>query len=221
MNPAGDTNQIGTAGEGGGLDPRAAANLLEQTRREARRALDPEPPIIAVAAAGFFLFGYGTVWWSLRDQHPAVPALWSLAVFYGLIATVAIFGSVVSSRAAAGVTISRRAKRQQLARSLAIAAAGIGAWVFQGALRHLGVSFEIVYGVYGPTVPLIALVAAYAGSVAIQENWLELGACIAVIGVASVSTFFGAAGAWGLTGLGCCLVLLVYAATLIVRQRRA
>jgi hypothetical protein len=221
MTSAGDTDQTETDGEGSGLDPRAAANLLEQTTSRAQRALDPQPPIVAVAAAGFFLLGYGTVWWSLRDQHPAVPALWSLAVFYGLIVIVGIFGSVVSSRAAAGITISRRAKRQQLARGVAIGAAGIGAWVFQGALRHLGVSFEIVYGVYGPTVPLIAIVAAYAGSVAIQENWLELGACIAVIGVASLSTFFGAAGAWGLTGLGCCLVLLVYAAALSVRQRRA
>lgn len=220
MNPAGDTNQIGAAGEGAGLEPLEAARILEQTKRQARRTLDPQPPIVVIAAAGFFLFGYGTVWWSLRDQHPAVPALWSLAVFYGLIAVVAIFGSVVSSRAAAGVTISRRAKRQQLARSLAIAAAGIGTWTLQGALRHLGVSFEIVYGVYGPTVPLIALVAAYAGSVAIQENWLELGMCVAVIGVASVSTFFGAQGAWGLTGLGCCLVLLVYAGVLIARRRR-
>lgn len=81
-------------------------------------------------------------------------------------------------------------------------------------------SFEIVYGVYGPTVPLIALAAAYAGSVAMQENWLQLGVCIAIIGVASVSTFFGPQGAWGLTGLGCCVALLVYAGAIVVRQRR-
>ena len=44
---------------------------------------------------------------------------------------------------------------------------------------------------------------------------------IAIIAVASVSVFFGPLGAWGLTGLGCCLVLLAYAAALVVRQRRA
>ena len=219
MNPAGDTNQIGTAGEGSGLEPREAARILEQTKRQARRAFDPQPPIIAVAAAGFFLFGYGAVWWSLRDQHPAVPALWSLAVFYGLIVIVAIIGSLVFPRPTAGV--GGRARRQRQAQGVAVAAAGIGAWVFEGALRHLGVSFEIVYGVYGPTVPLIALVAAYAGSVAMREDWLQLGVCIAIIAVASVSTFFGPQGAWGLTGLGCCLALLVYAAALVARQRRA
>ncbi|MGH7765080.1 MAG: hypothetical protein ACREOM_11775 [Candidatus Dormibacteraceae bacterium] len=82
-------------------------------------------------------------------------------------------------------------------------------------------SFEIVYGVYGPTVPLIALAAAAAGINAMRESWLQLGLCIAIIAIASVSTFFGPLGAWGLTGLGCCLALLVYAAALTVRQRQA
>lgn len=206
--------------EGGGLDPMEASRILEQTKRSAQRAFDIESPVIAVLAAGFFLFGYGAVWFSLRDQHPAVPALWSLAVFYGLIAALGIGASVVSSRATAGVTLSVRARRERLALSAAIGAAGVGAWVVEGSLRYLGVSFEIVYGVYGPTVPLMALVSAAAGSFAVQQKWLQLGACAAVIGVASVSTFFGPAGAWGLTGLGCCGVLLVYAA-LLARQRLA
>ncbi|HEV2139720.1 MAG TPA: hypothetical protein VGT01_00900 [Candidatus Dormibacteraeota bacterium] len=216
-----ETNLAAAAAEGGGLDPGEAAKILEQTERQARRAFDLESPVVAVLAAGFFLFGYGAVWFSLRDQHPAVPALWSLGVFYGLIAILAVGASVVSSRATAGVSLSLRARRERLALSAAIGAAGVGAWVVEGSLRYLGVSFEIVYGVFGPTVPLMALVSAAAGSFAVQQKWLQLGACIAVIGVASLSTFFGPAGAWGLTGLGCCLVLLVYAAALVVRDRRA
>src|SRR5437588_668837 len=114
MNEAGDTNQAASAGEGAGLDPREAAKILEQTKRQARRQFDPQSSLAAVAGAGVFLFGYGAVWWSMRDQHVySGPAGWSPAVLYG---------------------------------------------------------------------PL---------------------------------------GAWGLTGLGCCLVLLVYAAALVVRQRRA
>lgn len=220
MNKAGGTDQ-GSAGAGGELDPREAASILEQARRQARYAFDSQPPALAVAVAAFFLVAYGAVWWSLRDQHPAVPAGWSLAVFYGAAVIVAIVGGVVSSRASAGVTLSDKAKRQQRARGVAAAAAAVGAWVVQGALRHLGVSFEIVYGVFGPTVPLIAAAGAVAGSLAMEENWPLLGVCIAIIGVAAVSTLFGAAGAWGLTGLGCCLVLLVYAAALVVRQRGA
>jgi hypothetical protein len=219
MNPAGDTNQIGTEGEGAELDPREAARILEQTQRQARRQFDPQSALGAVAGAGVFLFGYGAVWWSMRDQHVYTgPAGWSLAVLYGLIAVAAIAGGVAFSRANVGV--SGRARRQQQAQGAAIAAAGVGAWVIQGALRYRGVSFEIVYGVYGPTVPLIALAAATAGINAMRENWLQLGVCIAIIGVACVSTFFGPLGAWGLTGLGCSLVLLAYA-SLVVWQRRA
>jgi hypothetical protein len=220
MNVVGDTDEAASTGEGAGLDPRDAAQILEQTNRQARRQFDPVSPLAAVAGAGAFLFGYGAVWWSMRDQqvYTTGPALWSLAVFYGAMAVGGIIAGVVSRRATAGV--SGRARRQQQAQGAAIAAAGIGAWVIQGALRYRGVSFEIVYGIYGPTVPLIALAAAGAGINAMRENWLQLGACIGIIAVTSVSVFFGPLGAWGLTGLGCCLVLLTYAAALVVQQRR-
>jgi hypothetical protein len=221
MNMVGDTNEAASAGEGASLDPREAAQILEQAKSQARRQFDPHPPLaVVVGAAGVFLFGYGAVWWSMRDQHVYTtgPALWSLAVLYGLIAVSAIAGSV-AGRAKSGV--SGRAQRQRQAQGAAFAAAGIGAWVIEGALRYRGVSFEIVYGVFGPTVPLIALMAVAAGISAMRESWLQLGVCIAIIAVTSVSTFFGPLGAWGLTGLGCCLVLLAYAAALVVLQRRS
>jgi hypothetical protein len=220
VNVIGDTNQQASADEGAGLDPREAAKILEQTKRQARRQFDPQSSLAAVVGAAVFLFGYGAVWWSMHDQHvDSGPAGWSLAVLYGLIAISAIVGGVALSRANAGV--SGRARRQRQAQGAALAAAGIGAWVIEGALRYRGVSFEIVYGVYGPTVPLIALAAAAAGINAMRESWLQLGVCMAIIAVASVSVFFGPLGAWGLTGLGCCLVLLAYAAALVVQQRRS
>jgi hypothetical protein len=220
MNSMADSNEAASTGEVAGLDPREAAKILEQTKRQARRQFDPQSAVAAVVGAGVFLFGYGAVWWSMHDQHVySGPAGWSLAVLYGLIAVSGIVGGVALSRANAGV--SGRARRQRQAQAAAVAAAGVGAWVIEGALRYRGVSFEIVYGVYGPTVPLIAMAAAAAGINAMRESWLQLGLCIAIIAVASVSTFFGPLGAWGLTGLGCCLVLLVYAAALVVQQRRA
>src|ERR1700736_1205388 len=221
MNASGDTNQIGAAGEGAGLDPREAAKILELAKRQARRQFDPVSPLAALAGAGAFLVGYGAVWWSMRDQqvYTTGPALWSLAVFYGAMAVGGIVASVVARRANAGV--SGRARRQQQAQAAAIAAAGIGAWVIQGALRYRGVSFEIVYGVYGPTVPLIALAAAAAGINAMRENWLQLGACIGIIAVTSVSVFFGPLGAWGLTGLGCRSGMLAFSGPLVVPERRA
>jgi hypothetical protein len=214
-----DTDETATADEGGELDLREAAALVEQTKRQARRQFEPRSPLVAVLGAGVFLCGYGAVWWSMRDQHPYTgPAGWAIALLYALIAVSAVASSRVLKRATTGV--GGRARRQMHGQAAAIAAAGVGAWVFQGALRYLGVSFEIVYGVYGPTVPLIALCAAAAGFAAAREDWLQLGVVIAIIAVAAGSAFFGPLGAWGLTGLGCCLALMGYAAALAVRLRR-
>jgi hypothetical protein len=218
MNGTHDTG-TGTVDEGGELDPRQAALIIEQSAMAARRQFEPSSPLGAVLGAGVFLFGYGGVWFSMRDQHIYKgPAGWSLGLLYGLIAVSAVGGSRVSKRAATGV--SGRARRQMKAQAAAVAAAGIGAWVVEGSLRYLGVSFRIVYGVYGPTVPLITLAAAGAGYAAAREKWPELGLSIALIAVASVSTFFGPLGAWGLSGLGCCIALLVYAAVLPAWLRR-
>jgi hypothetical protein len=220
MNGTRDTDETGTLDDDGELDPRQAALLVEQTAIQARRQFEPSSPIAAMLGAGVFLFGYGSVWLSLRNQHPYKqgPAGWSIGVLYGLIFVSAIVGSRVTKRATTGV--SGRARRQMQAQVAAILAAGIGAWIVEGSLRYLGVSFKIIYGVYGPTVPLIALAAASAGYAAAREKWPELGLTIAFIIIASVSTFFGPQGAWGLTGLGCAVALVVYAGVLTVWLRR-
>ena len=220
MNGTHHTDKTRTGDEGGELDPREAAQIIEQTAIQARRQFEPASPLAALAGAGVFLFGYGAVWFSMRDQHVYTgPAGWSIALLYGLIAVAATVGGRVLRRASTGV--SGRARRQMQAQAAAVVAAGAGAWVVQGALRYLGVSFKIVYGVYGPTVPLIALAAAAAGYAAAREKRPELGLAIAIIAVASASTFFGPLGAWGLTGLGCCTALLIYAAILTAWLRRA
>jgi hypothetical protein len=220
MNATHDTDDSRTGDEGGELDPREAARIIEQTAIHARRQFEPASPLTAALGAGVFLFGYGAVWFSMRDQHVYVgPAGWSIAFLYGLIAVSAVISGQAFKRATTG--ISGRARRQTQAQAAAVAVAGLGAWVVEGALRYLGVSFEIVYGVYGPTVPLIALAAASAGYAAAREKWPELGLAIAVIAVASGSAFFGPRGAWGLTGVGCCIALVLYAAVLTVWLRRA
>lgn len=218
MNGTHDTDQAGIDGDDGELDPRQAAALIEETTINARRQFNASP-IAAVLGAGVFLFGYGAVWWSMRDQHVYTgPAGWSIAVLYGLIAVSGVLGRRLFPQATAGV--GGHARRQLKAQVAAVAAAGIAAWTVQGALRYLGVSFEIVYGVYGPTVPLIALAAATTGFAASREKWPEFFLAIAIMLIAAGSTFFGPKGAWGLTGLGCAVALLVYAAVLSAWLRR-
>jgi hypothetical protein len=219
MNGTRDPDQSGIADEGEDLDPRQAAEIIEQTAIRARRQFEPSSPAVAVLGAGVFLFGYGAVWWSMRDQQVYTgPAGWSVAVLYGLIAVSAIASRPVLRRATAG--IGGRARRQMWAQAAAVAGAGIAAWTVEGALRYLGVSFAIVYGVYGPTVPLIALAAASTGFAAARQRWPELALAIVIMLIAAGSTFFGPKGAWGLTGLGCAIALLGYAAVLRTWLRR-
>ncbi len=219
MNGTHDTDQPGLVDDGGDLDPRHASEIIEHTANRARREFETSSPIAAVLGAGVFLFGYGAVWWSMRDQHAYTgPAGWAVALLYGLIVVSAVIGGRLFHRPTAGV--GGRARCQLQAQAAAVALAGVAAWTVQGALRYLGVSFEIVYGVYGPTVPLIALAAATTGFAAAREKWPELDLALAIMLIAAGSTFFGPKGAWGLTGLGCAIALLVYAAVLTIRLKR-
>src|ERR1017187_6463021 len=116
MNGTDDTGQADIADEGDDLDPRQAAAIIEQTALRARRQFDPSSPIAAVLGAGVFLFGYGAVWWSMRDQRVYTgPAGWAVAVLYGLIAISAIASRPVVRRATAG--IGGRARRQMQAQA--------------------------------------------------------------------------------------------------------
>ena len=215
-----DTNGTAPADNGSGLDPQEAATLLQKTKRQARRQFETQTPLLALVGAAVFLVAYGTIWLSVRGQHPyGGPTGTALAVTYGLVIVIAIVGGVGVKRATTGV--SGRARRQLRAQGAAVAAAYVGAYVFQGALKYLGLSHAIVYGVYPATAPLIIVAAAAAGIAATQENWPRLGVAIAVIAVATGSAFAGPVGAWAFAGVGCCLALLGYAVAQVVWLRRA
>src|SRR5262245_25688577 len=104
MNGTHNTNHDQHTDDGGALDPRAAAQMIEQTALQARRQFDTASPLAAVLGAGVFLFGYGAVWFSMRDQHVYTgPAGWSVILLYGLIAVAAVVGAAASRRASAGI----------------------------------------------------------------------------------------------------------------------
>jgi len=84
---------------GGDLDPREAAALLDRTTRWAERQLDLHPPLLMLAASLVVLIAYGAIWLSVRGQHPYTgPSLGALGVLY---ATIAAFGVLVAVVAAA------------------------------------------------------------------------------------------------------------------------
>jgi hypothetical protein len=199
-----------SAGEGA-LDPREAARLLERTRREARRKLDLSSPLLSLLGAAVVLVALGAVWLSVRGQHPYKgPTAAGLLVMYGIL--VCWIGVVVRFRRRALAGVSGGSIRQQRAYGAAVVTALVGVSVFQGVLKHDGVSQAIVYGIYPVTAQLVALGAVGAAIAAAREEWPGFGVGIAVSLIAAGSAFAGPRGVWLSDGIGCCVAVLAYAA---------
>jgi hypothetical protein len=195
----------------GEFDLHEAANLLEQTTRQAERRLDSRSPWLSLAGAAVVVAAFGSVWLSVRGQHPYLgPTAAGLALMYLVIAAWIGVVAVVTRRATAGV--SGRSIRQQRGYGVAVLTALVAVSVLQGALKYEGVSHAIVYGIYPPTAQLIVLGTVGAAVAVGREDWLAFGAGIAVALVAAASAFAGPAGVWLSDGLGCCAVVLAYSA---------
>jgi hypothetical protein len=219
MNGTRDTHDTTTGEDGGGLDPREAARLLEQTRREAKRTFDMRSPRLSLLGAAVVLVALGAVWLSVRGQHPYTgPTVAGLAVMYGVL--IGWIGVVVNANRRARTGLSGRSVRQQRAYGAAGVTALVAVSVFQGVLRHDGVSHEIVYGIYPVTAQLIVLGTLGAAVAAAREDWPALGVALAVMLVAAGSAFAGPVGVWLSDGVGCCVAVLGYgAAQAWVRHR--
>jgi hypothetical protein len=206
-----DIHEATPGNEGDGLDPREAARLLEQTRRDAQRQFGLSSPLLSALGAAVVLLALGAVWLSVRGQHPYKgPTAAGLLVMYGIL--VCWIGVVVKFRRRATAGLSGRSIRQERAYAAAVVTALVGVSVFQGVLKHDGVSLAIVYGIYPVTAQLIALGALGAAIAAAREEWPGFGVGIAVALVAAGSAFAGPRGVWLSDGIGCCIVVLGYAA---------
>jgi hypothetical protein len=191
--------------------------VLEQTRRRARRRFEPSPPWLLVVRAVLVLAACGTVWLSVRGQHPfrhpPVPAVLVIVAF-GLIN----FG--VTTAAARHAT-SGIAGRSRLSRAdvTVLTVAWVAVYAVMVGLAFAGVRPAIVYGVYPIAAPLIVVGFTGASILAARARWRTCGTALAVAFVGSVSLFAGPVGAWAVAGVGLCLVLLATAATIAWHQR--
>jgi hypothetical protein len=212
MNPTPDNT---TTGNSGTFDPRQAAALLEQTRRQARRQFQPAQPWLLAIRAVLVLAALGTVWLTVRGQHPykgpGGSALLVVAAFVIINYTATVAGR---RRAIAGVSGKSRFSPVEIT---ILAAAWIAPYVVMAAL---GVTWDSQSG-YLLTVPLIVVGLAYAAIMAVRADWREcgIGLAIAVTGAAGASA--GQAGAWAVTGVGLCLTLLGSAAVITWQLHRA
>jgi hypothetical protein len=211
MNGPHDGGTTETYEEEGGLDPGQAALLLAQTQRRMQRELDFRSPWLSLLAAAAALVAFGSVWLSVRGQHPyKYPTVVGLL---GLYAVVAIrIGSVLYAHRRATAGVSGRSVRQRRAEGAALAVALVAVYVIMGALANAGASDAVVYGVYVATATMLVLGTFWAARSAAREEWQELGVSIAVVLVAAGSAFAGPRGVWLSNGVGLCVVLLAYSA---------
>jgi hypothetical protein len=203
----------------GELSPEQAAQLIEQTSRQAKRQFELRSPWLTLIQAAAWLAIYGTIWLSVRGQHPYKgPTGWALWVVFALIVIIVIAANVFIRRRTAGV--SGRSRRQGAYIGAAMATAFVAAYVFMGALRYLGVSYAIVYGVYAAAGWLIVVGAAGVAIAAMREDLQYLCFGIALIAIAAGSSFAGPIGVWLSMGVGGFLVLLALAAYQVRLRRR-
>jgi hypothetical protein len=212
MNPTPDTAT--SAGNGGNFDPQQAAALLGHTTQQARRQLAPSPPWLLATRAVAVLAVCGTVWLSVRGQHPYRGP--TAAVIPVLAAFIVLnFGATVAvrERALAGV---RGITRLRPAEITVMVAAWATVPVLIWALTAAGVSFG-----QHPTTVLIVPGLAWAAVMAARAGWRRCGTGLAVAAVGVAGAFAGPAGAWAVAGVGLCAVLLGNAAAVAWRQRRS
>ena len=219
MNEEQDTDANATVDEGGGFDPRAAARLLEQTTRRAKRQFEFPSPLLSLIQAAALLAAYGAIWLSVRGQNPySGPSGTALLELYAFVGVAAVAVGLDGRRARAGV--SGRSSQQGWMRAIPFMAAFLVVYVLMGALRFDGFSTAIVYGIIPAAGPLITVGAAAAGYAAARNDWQMLGFAIAVVAIGAGSAFAGPSGVWGVAGVGLC-ALLVCSAIAKVWLRRA
>lgn len=209
-----------TVDDGGELDPRKAAQLLEQTGRRTRRELTPNPPWLELIVAGplvFFL--YGCLYMSVRGQHPYVGprGTWVVVMVLGLIAS-SLLRLAFFDRAVSG--LSGTSVRRMAGLGATIVGGVVCVYVLDGALAHAHVGTSITLGVFDASAPLLVLAAIWATMSAYRENWVELGSAIALMGVVAGAAFAGPIGVWGVIAVGGSLVLMPHALVTLWQQRR-
>ena len=217
MNTEPGTNNPATADDDE-LDPSQAAAILAQATRQAQREFDPTPPWKLVIMAFVALLAFGALWLSVLGQHPYTgPNALALVITYVLV--IGLIGVSVSTtkRATAGVTGSSVRQRRTVIAAFVVVY--IAVYVFMGALRYLGVSHAIVYGVYPAVGPLIIVGAAAAGLAAAKENWLDLGTSLAIVSAGASCAYAGPIGAWLAVGISVFVIVSARAAVLAWQQR--
>ena len=211
-----DIDDTTTASDGEGLDPREAARLLDQSKRDARRQFSLSPPWVTAFGGAVILVAYGALWLSVRGQHPYKgPNLGVVGLVYAAVAVSIAVSAKVYQRATAGV--SGPSVRQRNVEGVAILISYLGSPVMQGAMKNFGASDAIVYGVIPAAAPLIIVGTTVLGIAASKADWPQFGAALTVVTGGVVAAFVGPSAAWLAAGIGLFVGVAGYAAATSTR----
>jgi hypothetical protein len=204
---------------GGHFDPRQAADLLDQTTRQARRTFAPLIPLLWVYRAFLVLVVFGGYWLSVRDKDPySAPSAGLLAVIAVLVAINIGWSAWALKRAGTGVSgPAQRKRRVWLGVVLVI---WIVAFAVTVPLYHARASYP-VWGLYPANAPLLIVGLAGAATAAACKYWPMAGITLAIAVIAAVAGFGGPAGAWLILGIALCAAMLGGAAFMVWLQRRS
>jgi hypothetical protein len=206
-----DSKTTGTDEHEDGLDLHEAATLLERSTWAAQRQLDFRSPWLSLIAAAAVLIAFGSVWLSVRAQHPyRGPTFAGLAGLYAVV--LVRIGTVVYAHRRAAAGVSGRSVHRRRAEGAGLTVALVAVYVLMAALAHAGASHALVYGVYVGTATLIVLGTFGAARAAAHDDWPQLGVSITIVLVAAGSAFAGPRGVWLSDGVGCCILLVGYSA---------
>jgi len=220
MNDTQDTDGAATSGDDAReLNPQEAAELLDQTRRQAQRQFNPRPPLVTFMLSLLALIGYGSLWLSVLGQHPYKgPRGWAIGLVYAMVVLVIVVALAATHRAGEG--IGRKRSLEARLAAIVVATAWICVYVYEGALYHAGISVAIVSGIYPATAPLLILGLVGAAISAVRGEWLFFGGALFVACVAAIAAFTGPIAVWLVMGIGLSAALM--AGTVVqIRQQHA
>jgi hypothetical protein len=218
MNDNRDLGQAAIAEDGGALDPREAARLLEQTSNKARRQFALNPPLPTAGLGALILVAYVALWLSVRGQDPYTgPNLGVIALVYATVAVTTAVAVAIHRRATAGV--SGPSARRRTVEGVALLASIAGSPVIQGALKVDGASVAIVYGVIPAAAPLIIIGTTLVGIAGTKADWPQFGGALAVVTGGVVAAFVGPIDAWLVAGIGLFAGVVGYAAATAWQHR--